>query len=163
MLGLKGLQTMAEDQNTITLKTRQFGTLTIDKSIVIRFPKGILGFEDSRRYVVIDVKESYPFQWLLSLDEAEVGFPIISSVFISPEYVLTEEDWETSGLQPIPPGDLATYLVVSLGHDLMDSTVNLKAPAVIDTRRKTGYQIVLDSQSYAICTSLFDTAVSAVG
>lgn len=153
----------ADDQNTITLKTRQFGTLTIDKSIMLHFPKGILGFEVSRRYVVIDVEESHPFQWLLSLDEAEVGFPIISSVFVSPEYTLTEEDWKISGVQPIPLGDLVTYFIVSLGHDLMDSTVNLKAPVVMDTRRKTGYQIVLNSQGYAICAPLFGTAVSAAG
>ena len=123
------------------LSTRQFGELEFDEAIVYHFSNGLPGFEELRRFIVINDKDTDPLRWLLSVEEPNIGFPILEIAQVAPE--LAEE---------MPPDELnssATFVVVTLNHDSDPMTVNLKAPVVLNNATRTGKQIVINSEKYS--------------
>ncbi len=133
--------------------TRQFGELEVLEENIIHFPQGIIGFEDYKKFVIINDEDSEPFRWLISLDKEEFGFPVLNPLLVKEEY-----------LEHFPPklskelnsketlADL--FCVVTLKGEDGKMTVNLKGPIIIDYSVKEGKQIILTPEelpvSYAI-------------
>ena len=61
------------------LTTRLFGEIEIDDSLIITFPKGIIGFPDMQRFAIIYDKDqgTGSIQWLQSLDEPAFAMPVM--------------------------------------------------------------------------------------
>lgn len=116
---------------------RQFGELEIEDQHILRFPEGLIGFEDHRSFLLIRDEDTEPLRWLVSLDDADVCFPLLDPQLLKPEYrtYLSIPDHED------------VYAVTTLLPAITDSTVNLRSPVVIDPITKTGRQIVLDNES----------------
>jgi len=136
---------MGEDRkDRIKLVSSQFGEMKFEREAIITFPEGLLGFEEFKRYVIMDVKECEPFQWLLSIDDPELGFPILrpALVYLQYESELFEEWAEgNTNVQMV-------YLIVTLDSDPTGVTADLKGPIVIDVNRRLGRQIILISRDY---------------
>lgn len=125
----------------VNLNTRQFGELEFDDSIVYHFPNGLLGFEELHKFIVINDKETEPLRWLLSIEDPDIGFPILEIAQIAPE-VNKEISADTLN-------SLATFVVVTLNRSPEPMTVNLRAPVVLNNAAKTGKQVVLNSDKYS--------------
>ncbi|MEJ2635659.1 MAG: flagellar assembly protein FliW [Calditrichia bacterium] len=133
--------------------TRQFGELEVSEENIIHFPQGIIGFEDYKKFIIINDEDSEPFRWLISLDKEEFGFPVLNPLLVKKEY-----------LEHFPPklskelnsketlADL--FCVVTLKGEDGKMTVNLKGPIIIDYSVKEGKQVILTPEelpvSYAI-------------
>ena len=76
----------------LTIINSQLGSIQVDTDKVINFPDGLIGFEDLKNFVIIDFEEFEPFQWLLSMDDTEITFPIISPILVVQDYDPIE--WE---------------------------------------------------------------------
>ena len=125
----------------VNLNTRQFGELEFDESIVYHFPYGLLGFEELHKFIVINNKDIEPLRWLLSVEDPDIGFPIVEIARIAPE--LNKE---------LSAGELksfTTFVVVTLNRDPEPMTVNLRAPVLLNNAAKTGKQVVLNSDKYS--------------
>jgi len=46
------------------VKTSRFGELDVPRDKIIHMPLGILGFQNSFNYFVLDYAEDSPFKWL---------------------------------------------------------------------------------------------------
>lgn len=49
--------------------TRQFGEIEIDESKIINVPAGIPGFQDRKRYSMLQKEEAAPFLFFQSVDD----------------------------------------------------------------------------------------------
>lgn len=123
------------------LKTIQFGELEFEPSIVYHFPGGLPGFEEFHEFIVIDDKDTEPLKWLLSVDEPNIGFPVLELLQAAPE-LKSEIQKEELNLS-------STLVVVTLHRDPEPLTVNLKAPIILNNSSKTGRQVILDSDKYS--------------
>ena len=134
----------------ITIENRQFGTLNIDPAKIITFPEGILGFEDLKRYAIQVFEEYEPFHWLISVDDPEVLFPLISPKLVKEDYdpeVLTDDIKLVGEYQE---ADLLLYLIATIGSGEDKVTANLKGPVFINQARALGQQVVLESDDYSL-------------
>ena len=43
--------------------TKRFGTINVDEHKILRFPEGLIGFPEYRRYIVLDLDKQVS-QWL---------------------------------------------------------------------------------------------------
>jgi len=121
-------------------KNRQFGELEFDDEHVLTFPEGIIGFEDCRRFVLINDEDSQPFRWLVSTEDEDISFPLLNPKIYIPAYNAGNRQ-----------KDDATILVVaSLNKEIERSTVNLRSPVIIMNKSKTGRQVILDDEAYAL-------------
>ena len=120
--------------------TYQFGEVEYDENSIINFSSGILGFENLTKYLLVQTDEGL-FQWLNSVEQPDIAFPIISLQIIDESYP-KESDHDPFG-------------IVTFNPDPLKITVNLKAPVYINQNNKTGYQMILDDDKLAINYNLF--------
>lgn len=133
---------------TFTVENPQLGTLTIDPDKVTTFPEGIIGFEDLKQFAIIDLEEYKPFQWLLSIDDPEITFPIISPLLVVDTYEPDISRAEAYNLGEFTDTDLLLYAIVTIRPEMKKITANLKGPIIINQILRLGQQIVLADDRY---------------
>jgi flagellar assembly factor FliW len=129
--------------------TLQFGELEVMEEQIIRFPKGIIGFEDCHEFVIIDDEEYEPFRWLISLDKEEFGFPILDPFLVKPDYL---KEFPASIARELEAEDtvMDVFCVVTLKGEGGKVTLNLKGPIIIDYLKGEGRQIILPSEDLSV-------------
>lgn len=122
------------------LKNSQFGEIEYDENLVVSFSEGIIGFEQYRRYLLINSGDEL-FLWLTSIDEPEIIFPLFGIRVLMDEFKQID-NYEAFG-------------IVKLDQDPSKITINLKAPVYIDQNEKRGFQKILDEDELPIDYILF--------
>ncbi len=122
------------------VKTLQFGELEYNEEQVLNFEKGIFGFEELKKFLLIKNDEEI-FYWLNSIEQPELAFPLIGIRMIDDEYP-QRENYEAFG-------------IVKFDKDPAKITVNLLAPVYINQEDKTGFQTILDNEKYPVEYPLF--------
>ncbi len=74
------------------ISSAKFGDVNIDDNSIIFFPNGIPGFEDNHRYAMLRCDQTEPIQWMQSLDDEYVVFPVLNPFIINPEYFIEVND-----------------------------------------------------------------------
>ncbi|KPK95654.1 hypothetical protein AMJ80_04365 [bacterium SM23_31] len=133
----------------ITVKNLQLGTLTIDSDKISTFPEGLIGFEELTRFAIIDLEEYEPFQWLLSIDDPDITFPIISPILVIDDYNPEISRAEAYNLGEFEDEDLLMYAIVTIRPEMRLVTANLKGPVIINHKQRLGQQIVLTDDRYS--------------
>jgi len=120
--------------------TYQFGEIEFDENSVINFSSGIFGFENLKRFLLVQTEEGL-FHWLNSVDQPEIAFPLIALRLID---------------ETFPQKELhEAFGVVTFNPDPLKVTVNMKAPIHVDQNNKTGHQTILDEDNFVIDYKLF--------
>ncbi|RMG63067.1 MAG: hypothetical protein D6715_11685 [Calditrichaeota bacterium] len=138
-----------EVERRMKIRTRQFGEIEFDEDKVIHFPKGIIGFEDCRRFLVVHDEDYEPFRWLIAVDRQEIGFPVLNPFLAVEDYA---QELPNSLVERLFAADelMDLFCVVTLKGEGGRVTINLKSPIVIDYQQKQGEQMVLPSESLPI-------------
>ena len=132
----------------MSVKTKLFGEIEIEEEKVITFEKGIIGFPDLKKFALIhdsDKKDSN-IQWLQSLDDGAVAFPVMDPNGIVDEFnpVVSDDLMERLGDYDVN-NDLAVAVILRVPSDIKDMSVNLKAPVIINTRNNKAIQLIVES------------------
>lgn len=116
---------------------RQFGELEVEEKHLLHFPEGIIGFEEYRKFLMVHDEDSEPFRWLVSLDDANVSFPLLDPTLLDPEY----------GQRISLHDNDVVFVVTTLSQKIEESTVNLRSPIIIDKTTQIGRQVVLENDT----------------
>ena len=140
------------------VNTSRFGTVEVDDSRVITFPKGILGFPRFKQYVLIQPGEESYFFWLQSVDAPDLAFVVTDpSLFVTSYRVpLKPEQMLELGLQSL---DEAQVLVIVNKRGNM-LTGNLQGPLVIHVTQRIGEQLVLSDRRFTTRVPLIELGSS---
>ena len=143
------------------LHALSFGEIDINDEDILTFPEGIPGFEESKRYIIINnPDEENPFDLLQSVDNGDLAFVIINPFFVKPDYDIVIPQSALEKLKIKDESDVALYSIVVVPEKLEDMTVNLTGPIVINIREKLGKQIILDDNRYTAKHYIFKTEES---
>src|SRR5947199_175302 len=71
-----------------TAQTSNFGVITYNPDAAIEFPRGLPGFDDRRRFVVLQFPDTAPLTFLQSLDASELCFISMPVLAVDPDYRL---------------------------------------------------------------------------
>lgn len=139
------------------IQTTRFGEIEIEESRVLTFVKGIPGFEELKKYVLLpaDEKGETPFFFLQSIEIGEVSFFLLDTFAFFEEYDVKLEDPVLEKLEIEKPEDVIVLTTITVKGEFKDATTNLKAPLVINHNKQLGMQIVLDYKPYMIKQPLF--------
>ncbi len=132
-----------------TIENNQLGTVEIDRAKVIIFPEGLIGFEDLKNFVIIDLEEYEPFQWLLCIDDPDITFPIISPILVSDPYEPEITREMAYNLGDFKDEDLLIYTIVTIRPELGKVTANLLGPIIINQKARLGHQVVLKDDEFS--------------
>lgn len=134
------------------ISTKYFNEVSIAKDSIITFEKGILGFEDFKRYALINFElASDDLMCLQSLDDKELAFVLVNPFNLKSDYSpsLTEEDVDELGITDETEG-VFCYTICAIKDDINENTVNLKSPIVVNPDTMKAKQVVLDNNEYAL-------------
>lgn len=123
------------------VRTTRFGNVEIADDRVITFPKGLLGFNEQRRYCLLEPQEDSAFFWLQSLDDPNLAFVVTDPSLFVPEYSVPIRAEQMGDLGLAKLEDAQVFVIVNK----VDSTLtgNLQGPVVVNTLTRTGEQFVL--------------------
>lgn len=128
------------------IDTKFSGQIEINDEDIIYFEEGLLGFEDAKKYVVINLDEATPFRSLQSVEKSEVAFIVINPWDIFTDYEIDIDDNELLSLGDIDIKNFMLYTLVTITENRI--TTNLIGPVIINVNSRKGKQTVLYKSSY---------------
>ena len=140
------------------VKTKFFGEVDLPEEKIVTFDRGIIGFENLKRYTILYdcEKEETNISWLQSVEEPDFAMPIIKPWLVKEDYNPVVEDELLNGLGELTEENLVILLKMNVPPDLTQMSVNLKAPIIINSDTRKGAQIVVENQDYVIKYRVYD-------
>lgn len=134
----------------MNIKTAYMGEIEIDSTEIITFNHGIPGFEEETSFVLLPLEENSIFQILQSTKTEGLAFILTTPFEVISEYNLDLDEATVKALKIESETEVTIFAIVSLKDSLENSTVNLKAPIVINTTNRKGKQVILDNDTFSI-------------
>ncbi|MCI1858734.1 MAG: flagellar assembly protein FliW [Sporolactobacillus sp.] len=135
------------------IQTKYYGEQTIAEKDVIRFPSGLPGFADQRRYVLQPFGDVFAI--LQSLDDVQIALMVTSPFLFYESYCVDLPDSFVKQLEIDSEQDAGIWAVISVKSPFAESTANLRAPIVINMRKRIGKQYIPDHSPYSLHEPLF--------
>lgn len=139
------------------IRTKYFGTFSIEESKIIHFEEGILGFHEYKEYILLGQEEDSPFCWLQSVENGDLAFALVDPTVICPDYEPKVAEEQLVRLGDIVPGSLLVYAIVTVPEKIQNMTANLMAPIIIHIHTQKGAQLITEEEKYPIRYKIFDT------
>lgn len=128
----------------MTIETRDFGTVEVDKNDIVTFVQPIFGFEALTEYVFLsNQSECMEFAWLQSTEDKEVCFILADPAVLSFTY---SPDLPAQLDNDLGAGEKMIWLVAVITEEFANSTVNLKSPIVLNMDTRKASQVILEQQ-----------------
>lgn len=137
-----------------SVETKYFGTLSYSEGAVFDFPQGLPGFEEEKRFVLIELPDRSPLAFLQGLSRASLCFPAFPILVVDEIYELAiaPEDLQALDLdverQPAIGSEVIVLVLVTL-HDKLHATANLMAPLVLSLEKRRGLQAIRRDSRYS--------------
>jgi flagellar assembly factor FliW len=126
----------------MTVNTKTMGQVEAEERQKIRFPRGLLGFENRKDFVLLSAPQE-PFLYLQSLDAVEVSFILIDPFLFRPDYELDLSDSDLQAVEIEKQEDALVLSIVTVPIGGGQMTANLMGPLVINRKANLAYQAIL--------------------
>lgn len=137
------------------VETSRFGQLDVSEQDIITIPEGMLGFSKIDKYVLIEHTDDSLFLWLQALTKPTVAFPLLEPQLFEMKYnvELCDEDRKILKLDDLKHAKV--FAIITIPSDPSKMTANLKAPIVVNLKKRIARQVILHEQDYPIRQSIF--------
>lgn len=142
------------------LITTYHGVIEYNEEDVITFKKGLPGFENLKKFIIVPFEDNEVFSVLISIEDMEVGIPVTSPFHVDETYEFKLSDEKINELNVNSHEEILVLNTVTLNCDIKNITINMKAPIIINIKGKIGEQIILDNEKYRIKEPLFKEEIS---
>lgn len=137
------------------VKTTRFGDLEVKKNDIITFKDYLLGFENLKKFFIVDPGDQTLILWLQSIDDEKVAFPIIEPKIFKPDYVAKLLPVELASLGLVNLKDASVYTILTIPQDVTKMSANLKAPIIINNQTREARQIVLQDNKLEVQHAMY--------
>ncbi|MDD6332831.1 MAG: flagellar assembly protein FliW [Clostridia bacterium] len=142
------------------VQTKWFGEIEVSDEKIITFEKGIIGFEDWKKYTLVydaEKEEDVSIVWLQAVDEPTLALPIMKPEIVYEAYDPIVEDEIINSLgENIKDAELMVFCALTVPQDLTKMTINLKAPIIINVDTMKGVQLIADNSDYQVRYPIYD-------
>jgi flagellar assembly factor FliW len=134
----------------VKVNTSRFGELEVNPVDIITINEGLLGFENLKKYCVVDTGDSTLILWLQSTENEKIAFPIIEPKIFKPDYIAKLLPADLNGLDLDSLNSARLYCILTIPSNVLEMSANLKAPIVINNTKKIAKQIVLQDSKLTV-------------
>lgn len=135
------------------IDTRYFGEVEIEEEKILHFAQGLFGFEEYKNFTILyDIEEEGEpfFSWLQCVTEKGLAFPIVNPFKVKEDYDPIVEDALLEPLGEYKSEDLLVFLLATVPSDPKKTSVNMKAPLIINSANRKGMQLIVENEDYEI-------------
>ena len=133
----------------MNIQTAFLGELEIDDSQTITFEHGLPGFEEEHKFALLHLDEDAVYQVLQSVQTPHVAFVAVNP-FVFTEYSFDLDETTVHSLSISSEEDVAVLSIVTVKEPFSQSTLNLKAPIVINTSSNKAKQTILEKSNFPL-------------
>lgn len=126
------------------------GDIQYEEKDIITFNKGLLGFDNLKKFFLVDLVEMEPFKLLHSLENHDIGMIVISPYDFFKDYEIKLNDSTVKNLDIKSENEVKVINTVTLNSDPKKITTNLQGPIIINNSNSLGQQIIVDNLKYQI-------------
>ncbi|MFV9510522.1 flagellar assembly protein FliW [Tepidibacillus sp. LV47] len=137
------------------IETTRFGRVEYNEEDIIHFENGIPGFEKEQLFLLIQPDVDQPYAFLQSVQTSELAFVIVNPFIFYPNYEFDLDEQSKEELEINNVEDITVWGILSIPEDFKKTTINLKAPVIINVKNRKGKQVILHDTLYEIKTPLF--------
>lgn len=130
--------------------TKYFGEVEYDEESVITFPRGLYGFEEERRFLLLPFSGNGTLFSLQSLETAQLAFVVMDPFSLKGDYGPDVPDDELASIRMEEGDPLSVYTLCVVRNPVSESTVNLKCPVVINNAKQLAIQVILEEGGYGM-------------
>lgn len=133
------------------LQTKYLGKIKIKNTDIITFSSGIPGFQEEREFVLLNLPgedSTGLFQVLQSVKTAELAFIITNPYYFYEDYGFKLSESLLKSLEIKSKEEVTVLSIVTVKDPFPESTINLKAPIIINHEKRLGKQYILDAEKY---------------
>lgn len=139
------------------IKTSKFGEIEVDEDSCFEMVSPILGYEDEKKFVLIEHRENSHFKWFQSIKTPELAFAVTFAGFFGIDYSFELPDDVQESLKITEADDVLTLNTVVIPYENPKaSTINLLAPLIFNIHSRKGAQIILTNPNFKIDHPLFE-------
>ena len=125
---------------SLSFETTRFGVVEMPPDRIITFANGLYGYEQYKRFCLLEPAKNNMFYWLQSAECANLAFVLTTPELFDPGYKLSLPLQELQKLGSQSPQDMQIFIIVSkIGHYL---TGNFRGPLVINVKNRQGAQYI---------------------
>lgn len=138
-------------------ETSRFGKIEYGKSEIITMVRGILGFDENIRFIVVSLEGQEPFKWLQSLEDSDLAFLMIEPNYVNRDYVVEINPNDLISLKANSVDEIVIYVLVSIPRSRPSlMSANLQAPIAINKNKMKAMQLVLSESDYLTNQAIFN-------
>lgn len=138
------------------INTVRFGEIEIEKERIFKFALPIIGFNELRDFVILDLNKDSFFKWLQSVEDPALAFPIVSVFTMKLDYSI---DLPDNVVEILKIKNVESLLVMNIASIPQDdphgTTINLLAPIIFNLDELLAGQVVLSGSGYDISFPMF--------
>ena len=138
------------------INTLRFGEIEIEDERVFNFVMPIIGFNELKKFVIIDFNKDSFFKWLQSVEDPALAFPIVSVFSMNVDYSI---DLPDNVVEKLKINNVESLLVMNIAsipqENPQGTTLNLLAPIVFNLDEKIAGQVILSGSGYDTSFPLF--------
>ncbi len=128
-------------QKERVIQTR-IGRRVIELDKTLYFPHGLIGFEDQREFVLLQIKGDSPFLILQSVNSPKVGLLVADPYSFTTKYEIKVGEAEQKILRLKNIRQLAVLVTVSIPPNEPEKTaLNLSGPILVNYEARVGLQV----------------------
>ena len=147
-------------KKTQRLTTPRFGEVVYSQDDLYRFPRGLVGLPALKRFVMLTLDESGIFRCLQSVDDPAHAFIVVDPILARADYRVAIDAAMAEEIDLTDLADAVVLAVAVVPEEVARMTVNLRGPLLINTKTKTGVQIVLSDSEYGVREPLVESLAS---
>ncbi|MFJ9315089.1 flagellar assembly protein FliW [Pimelobacter simplex] len=123
---------------------------------VIELAHPMPGFPADERFALVRLDDTGVLHGFRSLDSDDLQFVVVPPAPFYPDYApeIADEVADELGISSDSADDVLVLLVVRAGATLADTTVNLRAPLVVNPATRRASQVILDDVALPLAAPL---------
>jgi len=137
------------------IESTRIGTIEYKEDEIISFGNGIPGFNDEKRFIIYQPESGNPLAFMQSLQSKDLMFVIADPFTFFPDYQFNINDAIIEELKVEANSDLSIWGILSVPDNFQESTINLRAPLLINYKSKAGKQYIINETNFSAKTPLF--------
>ena len=127
---------------------------TVPELPVIEMVQAMPGFPEERRFALVQLDDEGTLCSLRSLERDDLQFIVVPPIAFFPDYAPEIDDDVVEDLGIESADDVVVLLVVHAGSSLADTTVNLRAPVLVNRHTRRASQVILEDADLAVSAPL---------
>ncbi|MCM3029682.1 flagellar assembly protein FliW [Niallia sp. MER 6] len=139
----------------MNIQTKYHGVFQLNKEDILYFDKGIPGFPEETKFVILSLTDDGGFGALQSINTPELAFVIKNPFDFNKSYDFILEDYVVDALEISNQQDVMVYSILTVQEPFDKTTANLQAPIIINNKNHKAMQVILNDQNYSIRHPIF--------